>query len=87
MIIGPASNVFLDILKIDTPVSLSPLIKACCIGQAPQYLGSIEGWKTNIPSGNLSIIFEGIIKPKDATKPISYWKSGDSSSFFQNSQC
>lgn len=68
--IFPASNLFLEISIIETPVSFSLLSIACWIGHAPLYFGSSEGCITYIPSGNLSIKSLGTMWPKLATKLI-----------------
>ena len=47
--IGPASS-SLIIFIVQTPVSLSPAIKALSIGAAPRHLGNKEGCKFTNPN-------------------------------------
>lgn len=70
---APASNCFFEISITETPVSFSDFNIACYIGQDPRYLGSKDGCITNIPFLNLSMMESGIMWPKEATTPTSYY--------------
>lgn len=66
---GPASipSDRLSISIMHTPVSLSPLRIACCIGAAPLYAGRSEGWTLSLlDCANRFNILLGRMRPNDA---------------------
>jgi len=75
--IAPASipSRILSIWITHTPVFWSPFIIVCCIGAAPRYAGSNEGWTLSLWDGwNELSIFAVSIRPNDAV--TSMWFAG-----------